>query len=116
MTDRITFVPAVSSERIADSSALSITARFRASGADVTPTNVYYRLDDPDSGEQLADWTSATPGTTAVISTTSSHNTARRCKPIERRQLTVMADRGLSTQFAETYLYEIRNNAAIRYS
>lgn len=90
-------------------SSLTVTARFRDSSADVTPTNVYYRLDAED-GCQIADWTSATPGTTADITITAEQNRILNClRPSEAKVLTVMADRGLSTQFAQTWRYEVKN-------
>ena len=106
MTDSITFAgPRITNER----SALTVTARFRASGADVTPTNVYYRLDAED-GCQIADWTSATPDTEVDIAITAEQNRILNClRPSEAKVLTVMADRGLAGQFAQTWRYEVRN-------
>jgi hypothetical protein len=102
-------------DRIREASRQIVTARFRdrATAADVTPTNVQWRLDDPDTGCEIAGWTSETPGTSVSITTTPTHNTCKGCRPIERRQLTVAADYGLATQFVESAVYEIRNIGAI---
>jgi hypothetical protein len=106
--DLITFS---GSRKTNERNAITITARFRnvASQADVAPTNVYYRLDAED-GCQIADWTSATPGTTVDIMITAEQNKILNCLyPIEAKILTVMADKGLSTQFANSWRYEVKN-------
>jgi hypothetical protein len=97
--------------QVNERSALTVTARFRdrAAVADVTPTNVYWRLDD-ENGCQLADWTSVTPASQVSIAVPAEQNRILNCtKPVEQRTLTVMADRGLATQFTVAYYYSVRN-------
>lgn len=101
-----------SSQRtVKERSSLTVTASFRnrATAAAVTPTNVYYRLDDQDNC-LIRDWTSATPGTTAAITLSAADNAIQNgARTIEKRILSVMTDRGLSTQYADTFTYELEN-------
>lgn len=107
MTDQIVFQgPYCANER----SAITITARFRDAGADSTPTNVYWRLDDAESRCQVQDWTSLTPDTEVSIPISAGNNAIlNRARPAETKVLTVMADRDLDTQFTASYRYELRN-------
>lgn len=101
---------------VVERSAATFTANFRdqVAGAGATPTNAYWRIDNED-GCQIADWTALTIGesaTTADISVSADLNAIRNCtKARERRTLTVMADRGLSTQFAAASGFDVRNLA-----
>src|SRR5689334_13283924 len=88
-----------------------ITARFRdrATDADVTPTNVQYRIDDLRMCIPIVDWTVVTPGTEVSITVTSDQNKIQDgTRNLERKQLIVAADYGLSTQFIERFTYEVR--------
>lgn len=110
MTDQIVFV--YRKDRWKENSRVPVTARFldRASADEVTPTNVRYRLDCLTTGKQIADWTSATPGETVNITITPTQNAMQSdCNVRERKQLTVAADYGLSTEFRESLVYEIEN-------
>lgn len=109
MADQITFT--APKTRVKEHSAHAIVARFRTRATgDVTPTTVHYRLDCLSTATQIADWTSASTGTTVTITTTPTHNAIQDdCNDVERKQLTVSADRGLSTEFNETYVYEVEN-------
>lgn len=106
MADRIAFT---ASERIREATALPVVARFRAADADAAPTSAKYRVDDPDSGDEHLGWTTLTPNTSISFTVSASANECRSCRPIERRELVVMADEGLSTQFVERLGYEIDN-------
>jgi hypothetical protein len=96
--------------KINERSSMVVVARFRdrATGTDVTPTNVRYRLDS-ECGEILG-WTTATPGTTATL-TLTPEQTAMRNGPhnIETKTLSVAADYGLATQFIESMDFQVRN-------
>ena len=98
-------------DRIRDSSSLTVVARFRdrATDADVTPTNVQYRIDCLDTCSEIRTWTSVTPGTEVSIATTPEDNRARFGFSPQRNRLTVAADRGLSTQFVQDLQYLIDN-------
>lgn len=98
--------------KINERSSMVVTARFRdrATNADVTPTNIYYRLD----GEcgQITDWTSVTPGTTASVTIPAESNRIyNNARALEPRYLSFAADKGLSTEYRETFRYEVRNQA-----
>lgn len=96
--------------RVKEGSAFTATAYFREAGAAVTPTNVYYRIDNLSTGENIADWTSVTAASNVSISVTSTHNALRsQSNSFERLQLSVDADHGLSTQVRESVLYEVEN-------
>lgn len=98
-------------DRINERSRLVVTARFRdrATDADVTPTNVRYRIDNLSTGAEILDWTVASTGTTVAIVTSPDNNECKIRDEWQRNMLTVSADYGLSTQFNETFEYSIRN-------
>lgn len=110
MADRIAFT---APERIREATALPVVARFRVDGEDAAPTSAKYRVDDPDSGCAHVDWTSLTPDDSISFTVPASANECRSCRPIERRELVVMADEGLETQFVERFNYEVTNLGAI---
>lgn len=98
--------------KVVEGSSLVVTARFRnqASNADVTPTNVNYRLDEPVSRCVIQDWTAVAPGTSVNISLTADNNRVRNClTPLERRLLTVSSDYGLATQYRQSFSYDVKN-------
>lgn len=106
MTDHIAIT---ARERIREATALPVVARFRTAGADAAPTSVKYRLDDADSGCGLIEWESLSPATSISFTIPASANVCRTCLPIERRELIVMADEGLATQYVERITYEVEN-------
>lgn len=96
--------------RVKEGSAFTATAYFRASGSASVPTNVYYRIDNLSTGEVMADWTSIAAAANVSISVTAAHDAIRsQCNSYERRQLTVDADHGLSTQVRESVSWEVEN-------
>lgn len=107
--DQITFT--FPRDRINERSALTITARFRdrATDADVTPTNVRYRIDNLTNCTEILDWTAVSTGTSVSIVTTPDNNECKVRADWQRNLLTVAADYGLSTQFNESFEYSIRN-------
>lgn len=97
--------------KVNERSSMIVVARFRdrATNADVTPTNVYYRLDDGD-GCQITGWTSVTPGTTATVTLSPTQNQVLNCtRALEAKFISFAADYGLSTEYRETFRYEVRN-------
>jgi hypothetical protein len=102
----------IAKDHVRERSQLVATAYFRqrSDASAQTPTNVRYRLDDLTSGCQILDWTSATPGTSATITITPDQNAMHsQCNTRERRQLSVAADYGLSTQYVESIEYDVEN-------
>jgi len=84
--------------------------RTRSTKAAATPTTVHYRVDDLQTGKELTDWTSVTPGTSVTISITPTHNEIQDdAAHFERKQLIVQADQGLSTQFNAKAIWQVEN-------
>lgn len=111
--DLITFK---GSSEVRERSALTIRAAFRDSQAfaNVAPTNVYYRLDDDGTAIVLGDWTPVTPPVLPInyvdIALTAEQNRILTvARELERKTLTIMANRGLATQFVASYTYAVRN-------
>lgn len=78
------------------------------------PTTAKYRIDCPESGETLTDWTSLTAASSMTISLNGSTQTLRdQGLSEERRRLTVMTDSGLSTQNVKTYDWYVSNAVGI---
>lgn len=98
-------------DRINERSSLTVVARFRdrATDADVTPTNVKYRLDNLSNGQEILDWTSAVTGTTATIVITPDQNEHKCQSEWQQMLLTVAADYGLAGQHNETFRYAVRD-------
>lgn len=98
-------------DRINERSSLTVVARFRdrATDADVTPTNVKYRLDNLTTGAEVLDWTSAVTGTTSTITITPDQNEHRCRSEWQQMYLTVAADYGLAGQHNECFTYWVRD-------
>ena len=92
-------------------SAFTTTAYYRnASDAADTPTTIHYRVDDLTTNTVITNWTSATPGVSVDITITPTENRmiSNRNK-WERRQITVSADKGLSTETRDIVQYKVLN-------
>lgn len=99
------------SRKVNERSSMVVVARFRdrATNADVTPTTIDYRLDDGERGE-ITGWTSQTPATTATVTLSSTQNQIRNCtRASEVKYITFAADRGLATEYRETFQYQVKN-------
>jgi len=89
-----------------------ITAYFRvrATKAASTPTTVHYRVDDLRQRKELVDWTSVTTGANVTITMTAVINEIQDdSSHFERKQITVQADRGLTTQVHGKAVWRVRN-------
>lgn len=79
--------------------------RTRSTAAAATPTTVHYRIDNLSTRQQITDWTSVTPGTTASITVKSGENTISNNDGYsysnwprwETKQLTVAIDKDLDS-------------------
>lgn len=100
-------------ERIIEASSLTLALTCAQDSTPTAPASVKYRLDDPDSGCSKIAWASATPAPTITLTIPAAANICTSCKPVERRELTVMIDEGLATQRVERYCYEVENIRAI---
>jgi len=95
-----------------EESAFTATAYFRtrATMLATAPTTVHYRIDDLKTKKELADWTSVSAAASVSIAITPTHNEIQDdSSRLERRQLTVQADRGLATQVNGVALWQVRN-------
>lgn len=111
MTAANLIVLSTPTRKVNERSSMVVVARFRdrATNADVTPTNAYYRLDSGEIGE-VTGWTSVTAGTTVTVTLTPTQNQIYNCtRRLESRFLSFAADYGLATEYRETFKYEIRN-------
>lgn len=111
---RITLQAPITQNTIKERSAFTVTSKFYSDSADpwtlTAPTTAKYRIDCLSTGYPVRDWTSLTPATSISVPISSSDNqifddTKRR----ERRLLTIKADDGLSTQYQETYDWDVIN-------
>jgi hypothetical protein len=104
---RITFRANAARNQVNESSALTITAKVWDDSTEVwtaqVPTTLKYRIDCLDSGCQVLDWTS-------MLSVTGAQNAIQNdCNEFERKQLTLMANSGLSTQYQDSFTWSVRN-------
>ena len=111
MTDTFIKLPAPGYK---ERSSFTATAYFRSGDAADTPSTVHYRIDNITTNRNKATsilgWTSATPGTSVSISITSAQNRILDSSNVwERRQLTVSADKGTSTETRDTAEWKIEN-------
>lgn len=110
---RITFTDRLSARTTNEGSAISVVAKFWDDATETwtanTPTTVHYRLDNADD-TQITDWTSVSAASSVTISLTGTQNAiVSDCLDYETKQLTVQANRGLSTQYQDTFAYKVRN-------
>lgn len=93
-----------------EGSQFTATVRFRtrSSAAASTPTNVYYKLTNLSSGEAITAWTQVSEASEVSITLTPTQNTLRdNTRVLERMELLVAADYGLSTQVIGSAYYQI---------
>ena len=108
MADTFIKLPAPSYK---ERNAFTATAYFRdSSDAASAPTTIDYRIDDLTTNTAITAWTSATPGTSVSISVTPTENRIiGQRNTWERRQLTVSADKGTSTETRDTVEWRVIN-------
>lgn len=115
MIDQIVFT--ANNDAVAEGSRLNVTAYFRdqTTKLGVVPTTIEWALRDPDRCREIQALTPFTPpAVSATLVTTAAMNTCRSIGCNERREITVIVDRTLSTQFSATYVYQVRNIGAVR--
>lgn len=84
--------------------------RNRETAAAATPTSLKYRLDCLTSGNEILDWATLAAASSASIAITGAQNAIQLgSNPTERKQLTVMTDEGLATQYRETKTWVVEN-------
>lgn len=98
--------------RVYENTTFDVTAYFRnrATAAESAPTTIHYRIDDLSSRKQIRDWTSVSASGSVTITISASDNAIQDdSKKQERRQITVKADDGLSTQAIGAATWVVRN-------
>lgn len=98
--------------RVNERSQFIATVRFRtrSSAAASTPTTVHYKLSNLQTGETITDWTSVTAASEVSITIPGASNQIRaNSHSLERMELLVAADRGLSTESIGRRNYQINN-------
>lgn len=113
---RITFTSKLVNSRTNEGSSFTILAKVYDDASDVwalsVPTSLRYRIDDPYRNSTILDWTTITADDESSIVVTGAQNAiVSNCSTEERRQLTLQANAGLSTQFSSTYEWSIVNLA-----
>lgn len=78
----------------------------------VAPTTLRYRVDDPEAGCTIVDWTTISPASSATITVTGTQGLLTGCHR-ERRQIVVEADHGLSTNCVATREWIVRALAGV---
>ena len=88
---------------VGEGSSFTLSLTIRNSGGDaVTPVNAKYRVDCLTNGRTVRDWTSVTPSTEMVISVAPEDNVIlNERNSREQRQLTMVANDGVATQFVD---------------
>jgi len=96
--------------RYKERSGFSTTAYFRDdSGASTVPTTVHYRVDDINSKTNITGWTAISAAASVTVTITPTENKMVNNGNNERRQLTVAADKGLSTESRDTLEWKVEN-------
>jgi hypothetical protein len=110
MADQIVFFQRKDHVKQGSQHVVAVTFRDRETAANVTPTNVYYRLDDLTTGVAILDWTSVSADDEIEITVTPTQNALQdECHDREVRQLVVAADRGLATQYMDSAEFVVEN-------
>ena len=108
MTD--TFIK-LSNTSAKERNSITVTAYFRdSSNAAEAPTTIHYRIDDLTTKTAITGWTSVTPAVSAAIVITSAENRIiGQGNKRERRQITVSADKGTTTETRDTAEWFVEN-------
>lgn len=108
--DQIEFQLAKSRVKEGSAFPLPVYLRLRSTAAAATPTTIHYRIDCLTTGREVADWTSVSAASSFTLSVTGTHNAILNdSNSRETKQVTVMADRELATQYRDTVEYTVEN-------
>ena len=115
---RITFRSALPQGRVIEGSQFNLYVKFWDDSADAwvaqVPTTIRYRVMDGPSTGVITDWTTVAPASSVTISVTPTQNGI--LDPVlefEPKQIMVQCNAGLTTQYADTYNWTVRNTSAI---
>lgn len=91
------------------------TSYYRDGDAGSAPTTARYRIDCLTTNTTLVDWTSLTPGESIAIAVASGTNRIiSNSNRFEKKQLTVAADHGTSTETRDVVNWKVRNTRAFK--
>ena len=96
---------------IKERNSITVTAYFRnSSNAATAPTTVHYRIDDITTTTEILAWTTVSAAASVSITIKSAENKiVNQGDKRERRQITVAADKGTTTETRDTVEYFIEN-------
>jgi len=97
--------------QVKESNYFTATAYFRSGDAASAPTTARYRVDCLTTGKNITAWTDITPAVSANL-TIGPNTMSYDGNNNERKQITVEADSGLTTQNQATRTYIVLNNNA----
>jgi hypothetical protein len=115
---RITFRDTLSANVSPEDSTFALSVKFWDDGGEpwlaAAPTTVDYRVDCLTTGVTMTDWTSVSPAAVVTINVPVAANAINsEVNWREKRQLTVKANKDLSTQYLSNFTYYVENNSAI---
>lgn len=94
---------------------VTVYFRTRSTKAASTPTTIHYRLDCLSTNSQIVDWTSVVTASAVNITIGSDTNQILSDRnALERKQITVKTDSGLSTQQIKAASWTVRNLQGIQ--
>ncbi len=101
----------LSNPTVKERNSIGVTAYFRdSSNAASAPTTVHYRIDDLTTGTNILAWTSVSAAVSVSITVKSAENKiVDQSNKRERRQITVSADKGTTTETRDTSEWFIEN-------
>ena len=96
---------------IKERNSISVTAYFRdSSNAASAPTTIHYRVDDITTATNITAWTSVSAASSVSITIKSAENRiVNQADARERRQITVAADKGTTTETRDTAEWKVEN-------
>ena len=107
MTDVFITIP---KPLVKERSKITATCYCRDGDSSDTPTTADYRIDCLTTGTTIQDWASLTPAASISISITPTHNRiVNSGNKREKKQLTVSADRGTSSETRDTIIWKVEN-------
>ena len=99
---------------VKERNSITVTAYFRdAANAAEAPSTIHYRIDDLTTNTAVKAWTSVSAASSAAIVVLSAENRiVHNGNKTERRQITVSADKGTTTETRDTAEWFIDNIGA----
>lgn len=112
---RINFTANISRGQVNEKSSFSVLVNVlddsdREGWVLQVPTSLKYRLDCLSTNAVILDWTSLAADDETTLAITADQNRIQSdCNEYERKQLTVKCNDGLSTQYQETWTWQVKN-------